>query len=63
MCYVITSLGVILRLIIWALREYEEIEPIMLCVDEKDEISIGDVALKILEAFDFKVSLIWMHPK
>jgi len=40
------------RLFIWVLRDYEEIEPIILATEE--EVSIKDVAFKILKAFDFK---------
>jgi len=32
------------RLFLWVLREYEEVDPIILSVDEKDEVSIKDVA-------------------
>ena len=42
------------KLFIWALREYEEIDPIILASDEADEVSIKDIAEMILEAFDFK---------
>ena len=42
------------KLFIWALREYEEIDPIILAPDEADEVSIKDIAEMILEAFDFK---------
>eukprot|EP00092_Neocalanus_flemingeri_P000095 GFUD01000097.1.p1 GENE.GFUD01000097.1~~GFUD01000097.1.p1 ORF type:complete len:316 (-),score=99.59 GFUD01000097.1:589-1536(-) len=42
------------KLFIWALREYQEIDPIILAPDEADEVSIKDVAMMILEAFDFK---------
>jgi len=38
---------------IWALREYNEVEPIILSVDEKDEISIKDVAEAVVGAFKF----------
>jgi len=40
------------RLFVWVLREYQEIEPIILATEE--EISIKDVAFKILEAYEFK---------
>eukprot|EP00088_Acartia_fossae_P039886 TRINITY_DN4151_c0_g1_i1.p1 TRINITY_DN4151_c0_g1~~TRINITY_DN4151_c0_g1_i1.p1 ORF type:complete len:328 (+),score=74.74 TRINITY_DN4151_c0_g1_i1:42-986(+) len=40
------------KLFIWVLRDYKEIEPIILATEE--EISIKDVAFKILEAFEFK---------
>jgi len=42
------------KLFIWVVREYNEIEPIILATDEQDEVSIKDVAMMILEAFDFK---------
>jgi len=42
------------KLFIWVVRDYEEIEPIILATDEVDEVSIKDVAMMILEAFDFK---------
>jgi len=42
------------KLFIWVVREYNEIEPIILATDEEDEVSIKDVAMMILEAFEFK---------
>merc|ERR1719411_2025875 len=42
------------RLFVWVLREYNEIDPIILAPDEADEVSIKDVAMMILEASDFK---------
>jgi len=42
------------KLFIWAVREYQEIDPIIFAPDEADEVSIKDVAMMILEAFDFK---------
>jgi len=42
------------KLFIWTVRDYNEIEPIILATDEADEVSIKDVAMMILEAFDFK---------
>ncbi len=42
------------RLFLWVLREYDEIEPIILSVDEKDEMSIKEAAEAIVEAMDFK---------
>lgn len=38
---------------IWALREYTEVDPIILSVDEGDEVSIKDVAEAITGAFKF----------
>jgi GDP-L-fucose synthase len=42
------------KLFVWVLREYEEVEPIILATDETDEVSIKEVAEMILEAFEFK---------
>ncbi|CAG8433789.1 11371_t:CDS:2 [Diversispora eburnea] len=42
------------KLIIWALREYDEIEPVILSVSEKDEVSIKDVADSIVKALNFE---------
>lgn len=38
---------------IWALREYTEISPIILSVSEKDEVSISQVAESVVKAFAF----------
>ena len=42
------------KLFIWVMREYEEVDPIILAVDEADEISISDVAKLVLKASNFK---------
>lgn len=42
------------RLAIWVLRNYENIEPIILSVDEQDEVSIEYVARAIAKAFNFR---------
>jgi len=42
------------KLFIWVMREYNEIDPIVLATDEADEVSIKDVAMMILDAFEFK---------
>ncbi|KAI9316218.1 hypothetical protein BX666DRAFT_1859508 [Dichotomocladium elegans] len=42
------------KLFIWTLREYQEIDPIILSVGEKDEVSIKDVADAITKALNFK---------
>ena len=42
------------KLFLWVLREYDEIEPIILSVDENDEMSIKDAADAIVEAMEFK---------
>ncbi|XP_043340335.1 GDP-L-fucose synthase isoform X2 [Cervus elaphus] len=41
------------RLFIWALREYDEVEPIILSVGEEDEVSIQEAAEAVVEAMDF----------
>ena len=42
------------RLIIWTMREYEEIDPIILSVGEEDEVSIKQVADAIVQAMKYK---------
>ena len=42
------------RLIIWVLREYQEIDPIILSVGEEDEVSIKEAVEMIAKALDFK---------
>ena len=44
----------IAKLMLWVLRSYDEADPVILSVDEQDEISIGDVARAIAEAMEFK---------
>ncbi len=39
------------RLTLWTVRNYDSIEPLILSVDEADEVSIADVARLIAEAF------------
>ena len=41
------------RLMIWSMREYEEIEPIILSVGEEDEVSIKQVADAIVEVMEY----------
>lgn len=43
------------RLMVWVLREYPEVDPIILSVDESDEVTIADVAMAIVDAMEFKV--------
>lgn len=42
------------RLMIWALRAYPEADPIILSVDEADEVTIADVAMSIVDALGFE---------
>ncbi|KAF5348055.1 hypothetical protein D9758_010007 [Tetrapyrgos nigripes] len=44
------------KLFIWQLREYEDVEPVILSVGEDEEVSIKQVADAIVEAMDFKGS-------
>jgi len=45
------------RLIIWVLKSYEEVEPIILSVGEEEEISIGEAAQLIADAFADRIKL------
>ena len=47
------------RLMLWTLKEYKETDPIILSVDEKDEVSIADVANAIVKAMDFKGEVVF----
>ena len=51
------------KLFVWVVREYEEIDPIILSVDESDEISIADVAKLVLESFEFKGEVVYLTDK
>jgi len=42
------------KLFIWAVREYEDIDPIIFSVGEEDEVTIRDAVDAIVKAFDFK---------
>ena len=41
------------ELLLWVLREYEEIQPIILSVDEADEVSISEVVEYVADAIDY----------
>ncbi|XP_067824628.1 GDP-L-fucose synthase isoform X1 [Heptranchias perlo] len=47
------------RLFIWVLREYKEIQPIILSVGEEDEVSIKEAAESIVAATGFKGEVIF----
>ncbi|KAI0926499.1 GDP-L-fucose synthase [Taiwanofungus camphoratus] len=42
------------KLFIWQLREYDDVEPLILSVGEDEEVSIKEVADAIVKAMDFK---------
>ena len=42
------------RLFLWALRDYEEIDPIIFATDEEDEMSIKDIAHLVMDVCGFK---------
>ena len=43
---------------LWVLREYNEIDPVILSVGEDEEISIADAAHCVAKAMGFKVGTI-----
>eukprot|EP01104_Vermistella_antarctica_P002482 TRINITY_DN12721_c0_g1_i1.p1 TRINITY_DN12721_c0_g1~~TRINITY_DN12721_c0_g1_i1.p1 ORF type:complete len:339 (-),score=102.56 TRINITY_DN12721_c0_g1_i1:104-1066(-) len=47
------------KLFLWTMREYNELDPIILSVGESDEVSIKDVALLIAEAMEFKGKVVF----
>ncbi|XP_075599269.1 GDP-L-fucose synthase isoform X1 [Balearica regulorum gibbericeps] len=47
------------RLFLWVLREYDEVEPIILSVGEEEEVSIREAAEAIVEAMDFRGELVF----
>lgn len=47
------------RLFLWALREYDEVDPIILSVGEEDEVSIKEAAESIIRAFNFTGEVVY----
>lgn len=47
------------KLFLWVLYEYNEIEPIILAVDESDEVTIKEVAEEILKAYNCNATLLF----
>ena len=43
------------RLMLWVLKEYEEVDPIILSVNEEDEVSIQEAAQAVTHAMQFEV--------
>lgn len=46
------------KLLVWTLRSYSEIAPIILSVDEKDEVSIGDLAKLVAKGMEFEGNVV-----
>jgi len=51
------------RLFVWTLRNYEQTSPLILSVDEDDEISIGDVAHLVLKSMGFEGEVKYLTDK
>lgn len=51
------------RLFIWALRNYDSIEPLILSVDESAEVTIAQLAEAISKAFNFKGKIVFDSSK
>jgi GDP-L-fucose synthase len=51
------------KLIIWTVRHYDEIDPIILSVGEEDEVTISDAVNAVLEASDYKDQVIFNTDK
>lgn len=51
------------QLLVWVLRSYPEIDPIILSVGEEDEVSISDVVTMVTEAMDFKGDIVYDSSK
>ncbi|XP_031725601.1 GDP-L-fucose synthase isoform X1 [Anarrhichthys ocellatus] len=47
------------RLFLWVLREYPEVDPIILSVGEEDEVSIKEAAEAVVQALDFKGGVVF----
>nr|XP_054608005.1 GDP-L-fucose synthase isoform X2 [Nothobranchius furzeri] len=47
------------RLFLWVLREYPEVEPIILSVGEEDEVSIKEAADAVVESLGFKGEVLY----
>ncbi|XP_026498366.1 GDP-L-fucose synthase [Vanessa tameamea] len=47
------------KLMIWVLRNYNSVEPIILSVDEDDEVTISDVAEAIKKAYGYRGQIVY----
>lgn len=51
------------RLILWSLRDYEEIDPIILCGDDESEVSIKEAAEAVMKAMDYDGEMVFDKSK
>ena len=51
------------RLFVWSLRNYDQVSPLILSVDESDEISIGDMSNLVLKASKFEGEVKYLTDK
>ncbi|CAL9695480.1 unnamed protein product [Knipowitschia caucasica] len=47
------------RLFLWVLRDYPEVDPIILSVGEEDEVSIKEAAEAVVQSLDFKGEVVY----
>jgi len=47
------------KLFLWVLRNYNEVDPIILSVDEAAEVTIKQLAEELVQAFDFKGEIVF----
>uniref|UniRef100_H3CS24 GDP-L-fucose synthase n=2 Tax=Tetraodon nigroviridis TaxID=99883 RepID=H3CS24_TETNG len=51
------------RLILWSMRDYEEIDPIILCGDDESEVSIKEAAEAVMKATDYDGEMVFDKSK
>jgi GDP-L-fucose synthase len=51
------------KLFLWVLRYYDQVDPIILSVDESDEISIKEAAEAVVEAMELKGEVVFETTK
>uniref|UniRef100_A0A674MVA2 GDP-L-fucose synthase n=1 Tax=Takifugu rubripes TaxID=31033 RepID=A0A674MVA2_TAKRU len=51
------------RLILWSLRDYDEIDPVILCGDDEAEVSIKEAAEAVKKAMDFDGEIVFDKSK
>lgn len=47
------------RLFVWVLREYDDVQPLILSVGEEDEVTIADAVNAVVRAIDFKGQVVF----